>query len=94
MEKLELCLVVDDSNDRVSQWKSVGETVMYPCDQWLSRSNDDGEIVRELVPDVVEGALKCKDFSVCLSKYELLYVKVCCTLFHCINFYFNFYEIG
>lgn len=26
------------------------ETVTFPCERWLAKSEDDGEIVRELVP--------------------------------------------
>ena len=51
VDKVELCRVVTEKTaDGVDQWRSVDKIVTYPCNQWLSRSNDDGEIVRELVP--------------------------------------------
>uniref|UniRef100_A0A8C9SD10 Lipoxygenase homology PLAT domains 1 n=1 Tax=Scleropages formosus TaxID=113540 RepID=A0A8C9SD10_SCLFO len=29
------------------------ETVIFPCERWLARSEDDGETVRELVPSII-----------------------------------------
>uniref|UniRef100_A0A4W3HXD2 Lipoxygenase homology PLAT domains 1 n=1 Tax=Callorhinchus milii TaxID=7868 RepID=A0A4W3HXD2_CALMI len=47
------------------------ETVIFPCERWLAKSEDDGEIVRELVPSTIiqerlqrDGTLACSETDV------------------------------
>uniref|UniRef100_A0AAY4CCW5 PLAT domain-containing protein n=1 Tax=Denticeps clupeoides TaxID=299321 RepID=A0AAY4CCW5_9TELE len=47
------------------------ETIIFPCERWLAKSEDDGETVRELVPsDIIQekllrdGTLKCTETEV------------------------------
>ena len=47
------------------------ETVIFPCERWLAKSEDDGETVRELVPsDIITETLK-RDGTLKVNEVEV-----------------------
>ena len=45
-------------------WPQGSETYTFPCGRWLARDEDDGSIIRELVPQRVVEEFTRKDGSV------------------------------
>lgn len=47
------------------------ETVIFPCERWLAKSEDDGEIVRELVPSDIVTEKLLRDGSLKVTEVEV-----------------------
>ena len=47
------------------------ETIIFPCECWLARSEDDGETVRELVPSDIITEKLARDGSLKVTEIEV-----------------------
>lgn len=47
------------------------ETVIFPCERWLAKSEDDGETVRELVPSDVIAEKLLRDGNLRVTEVEV-----------------------